>query len=367
MRSQLPFRAGIAIVTLALALALAGCGERADVAAQSPMVQPVKLYTVGTADEQRLRRFPAVVEAAQVAQLAFRVGGEIIEFPVKPGTRVQPGDLIARLDPTDYQLVLDQAQARFELADSQYRRTYNLVNEGVISPQQFDEVKSNLDIARANLETARANVRYTELRAPFAGTIANVLVERFETVQPQRPIATLQMDDAIDVSIRVPENLFARVQRDVDYQPDVIFPVAPERAFPATLKEWDSAADPATNTYRVVFTLATPSDLNILPGMSATVVVDASVVAVDSEHTVVVPVSALFSPTTLAPHDGYAVWVYDPASQRVNQRLVSVRAITNQGVEISAGLHPGEQIVVAGVHALTEQQVVRPWLKERGL
>src|SRR5690606_281156 len=116
-----------------------------------------------------------------------------------------------------------------------------------ISPQQFDEVKSNLDIARANLETARANVRYTELRAPFAGTIANVLVERFETVQPQRPIATLQMDDAIDVSIRVPENLFARVQRDVDYQPDVIFPVAPERTFPATLKEWDSAADPATN------------------------------------------------------------------------------------------------------------------------
>src|SRR5690554_1606437 len=366
MRSQLPFRAGIAIFTLALALALAGCGERADVAAQSPMVQPVKLYTVGTADEQRLRRFPAVVEAAQVAQLAFRVGGEIIEFPVKPGTRVQPGDLIARLDPTDYQLVLDQAQARFELADSQYRRTYNLVNEGVISPQQFDEVKSNLDIARANLETARANVRYTELRAPFAGTIANVLVERFETVQPQRPIATLQLDDAIDVSIRVPETLFARVQRQVDYQPEVIFPALPERSFTARLKEWDSTADPATNTYRVVFTLPTPSDVNILPGMSATVMIGANLAASASQLTQLVPASALFSPTHQAPSESYSVWVYNPSNQRVSLRAVTVHAITNKGAEISAGLQAGEQIVVAGVHALTDQQQVRPWLKERG-
>ena len=357
----------IGTATLTLSLAISGCDEHSELAPHDPLVQPVKLYTVGAADEPLVRHFPAVVEAAKVAQLAFRVGGEIITFPAKPGVQVEPGELIAQLDPTDYQLVVDQAAARFNLAEAQYQRTYNLVTEGVISPQQFDEVKSNLEIARANLETARANLRYTELRAPFAGTIANVLVEQFETVQPQRPIATLQLDDAIDVSIRVPETLFARVQRQVDYQPKVIFPALPERSFTAQLKEWDSTADPATNTYRVVFTLPTPSDVNILPGMSATVMIDANLAASTSQLTLLVPASALFSPTHQAPSENYSVWVYNPSNQRVSLRAVTVHAITNKGAEISAGLQSGEQIVVAGVHALTDQQQVRPWLKERGL
>jgi RND family efflux transporter MFP subunit len=263
--------------------------------------------------------------------------------------------------------VLDQAQARFELAQAQFSRTENLVEQGVISPQQFDEVKSNLDVARANLETARTNVRYTELRAPFAGTIAHVFVERFETVQPQRPIATLQMGNAIDVSIQVPEGLFARVQRQLDYQPDVIFAAAPEQRFKATLKEWDSTADPATNTYKVVFTLPTPANLNVLPGMSAVVAVDANAVSQRAEHSLVVPTTALFSPPSESPEQGHFVWVFDAQSETVQRRQVTVLALTNDGVEISSGLSAGERIVAAGVHALQNGQQVREWVKERGL
>ncbi|OZB07004.1 MAG: efflux transporter periplasmic adaptor subunit [Idiomarina sp. 34-48-12] len=351
----------------ALVANLVGCGDVAETTAREEIVQPVKLHTVNFSDDQRLRQFPAVVEAAQVAQLAFRVGGEINEFPVKAGNEVKQGELIAKLDPTDYQLVLDQAQARFELAQAQFRRTENLVEQGVISPQQFDEVKSNLEVARANLETARANVRYTELRAPFAGTIAHVFVERYETVQPQRAIATLQMNNAIDVSIRVPEGLFARVQRNSNYQPDVIFAAAPELKFKATLKEWDTTADPATNTYKVVFTLPTPENLNVLPGMSAMVSVDAQAVSQQRDAALMVPTSALFSPSTKAPEQGHFVWVYDAKTQQVNQREVTVRALTNRGAEIIEGLEAGEQIVTAGVHAISDKQRVRPWVKERGL
>ena len=346
---------------------LAGCSPEAAQQVNEPLVQPVKLYTVRDDAGERMRTFPAVVEAAQVAQLAFRVGGEISAFPVKAGNDVAQGDLIAKLDPTDYQLVLDQAQARFELAEAQFSRTKNLVEQGVISPQQFDEVKSNLDVARANLETARANVRYTELRAPFAGTVAHVFVERYETVQPQRAIATLQMNNAIDVSIQVPEGLFARVQRQLDYQPDVIFAAAPEQRYKATLKEWDSAADPATNTYKVVFTLPTPKDLNVLPGMSAVVAVDANAVSQRSASNIVIPAAALFSPATEKPEAGHFVWVFNPTTATVQRRQVEVLALTNDGVEIAAGLEAGERIIAAGVHSLREGQHVREWVKERGL
>lgn len=354
-------------LTIIMIVMLAGCSPQAEQVSAEPLVQPVKLHTVSDSVGQRVRTFPAVVEAAQVAQLAFRVGGEISEFPVKAGNDVAQGDLIAKLDPTDYQLVLDQAQARFELAEAQFSRTKNLVDQGVISPQQFDEVKSNLDVARANLETARANVRYTELRAPFAGTVAHVFVERYETVQPQRAIATLQMNNAIDVSIQVPEGLFARVQRQLDYQPDVIFAAAPEQRYKATLKEWDSTADPATNTYKVVFTLPTPSDINVLPGMSAVVAVDANAVSQRLASNIVIPAAALFSPATEQPSAGHYVWVFNPATDTVQRRQVEVQALTNDGVEIAAGLETGERIVAAGVHALREGQHVREWVKERGL
>lgn len=357
---------------LFMVLSLAGCGpavvEDGDNAqANEAVVQPVKLLTVGANADARLRDFPAVVEAAQVAQLGFRVGGEISSFPVKAGNEVQQGDLIAKLDPTDYQLVVDQAQARFQLAQTQFDRTESLAAQGVISQQQFDEVRANLQVTRANLETAKANLRYTELRAPFAGSIAHVFVEAFETVQPQQPIATLQMDDAIDISINVPEQLFARVQRSTDYQPDVSFAANPEQRYPITLKEWDTTADPATNTYKVVFTMPKPQDLNLLPGMSATVHVDTQAVANKPQVGISVPTSAVFSEPTEAAAAKPRVWVYDPQSQQVQQREVTTGMVTGDAIEITAGLQTGEQIVVAGVHALSEGQKVRPWVKERGL
>ncbi|WP_301835577.1 efflux RND transporter periplasmic adaptor subunit [Pseudidiomarina terrestris] len=364
---------------LAFALSLsilAGCEPTPALQQADPVVQPVKLHEVGSLTEHRFREFPAVLEAAQVAQLAFRVGGEIDAFPIKAGTTVQQGELIARLDPTDYQLVLDQAQARFELAQAQFQRTESLVEQGVISRQQFDETKANLEVARANLETAKANVRYTELRAPFTGTIAHVFVEAFETVQPQRPIATLQMDDAIDVSITVPEQLFARVQRQLDYQPEVMFAAAPEQSYRAQLKEWDTTADPATNTYKVVFTMPTPAEFNVLPGMSATVRVDSYAVASQPTKGVLIPTAAVFSDTTAPVEAPHRVWVFTPltntgeeqsATGTVSQREIQVGRVTGSSIEVTAGLSAGEQIVVAGVHALEEGQQVRRWIKERGL
>ncbi|RUO56364.1 efflux RND transporter periplasmic adaptor subunit [Pseudidiomarina homiensis] len=355
------------LLMLLSALTLAACSEAPAQQEAETTVQPVKLFTVGSNNGERFREFPAVIEAAQVAQVAFRVAGEITEFPGQPGVQVKQGDLIAKLDPTDYQLVVDQAQARYELANAQFQRTKNLVDEGVISPQQFDEVKANLEVSRANLETAKTNLRYTELRAPFAGTIAHIFVEKHETVQPQRPIATLQMDDAIDISINVPEQLFARVQRRTDYQPEVRFTAQPERTYKAQLKEWDSTADPATNTYKVVFTMPTPTDFNVLPGMSAAVRVDSAAVSNAPAQGVYIPTSAVFSELTDAPQAQPKVWVYDAEREQVQQRNITTGSVTGSSIEVVDGLREGEQIVVAGVHALQNGQKVRPWVKERGL
>lgn len=361
-------QASTMVIMLATVASIGGCQPAPQQNARADdRGVAVKIYTVAGNQQQRLREFPALVEAAQVAQLAFRVGGEISAFPASAGDEVQQGQLIAKLDPTDFQLVLDQAQARYDLALAQFARSENLAKQGVVSPQQFDEVTANLEIARANRDTARANLNYSELRAPFAGTIAHVFVENFETVQPQRPIATLLLNDAIDISIRVPENLFARVQRNTGYQPEVRFAALPEQTFRATLKEWDSVADPASNTYRVVFTMPTPSQFNLLPGMSATVLVDTSVVSSLVSSYPLVPASAVFVPANRSTDSGSFVWLIDPQTSTVSLQPVTVGAVTGQGLQITSGVQFGDQIVSAGVHQLQAGQKVWSWQREPGL
>lgn len=341
---------------------LLACSDPTTENKAAQQARPAQLMQVDETQGPRLREFPAVVQAAKVAQLTFRVAGEVTQLPARPGTEVEQGDLIARLDPTDYQLAVNQAKARYELAASQYERNKVLVKEGVMSDAQFDQIESELAVAKSNYETAKANLRYTRLTAPFDGVVANLAVEAYENVQAKQPIVTLQISNAIDVSIQVPETLFARVKRQTDYQPEVRFDAAPEQTYPAHLKEWDSQSDGATNSYEVVFTLPRPDGINILPGMTATVIVDINQVTRSSQTGVIVPTKAVFTENA---DDAY-VWVVDN-EMRVKKRRITPGSMTNQGLTVLDGLSAGETIVTAGVHQLKEGQQVREWKRERGL
>ena len=235
-----------------------------------------------------------------------------------------------------------------------------------MSEAQFDQIESQRAVAKSNYETAKANLKYTELRAPFDGVIASLAVEAYENIQPKQPIVTLQINNAIDVSIQVPEKLFARVKKQTDYEPMIRFDAAPEFQFRAHLKEWDSQADPATNTYEVVFTLPKPDNLNVLPGMTATVIVDMAQVLRSTITGMLVPTKAVFTNGSNTEQPPSYVWVV-AEDMSVEKRKVVVGTATNDGLTIVSGLKEGETIVIAGVHQLREGQKVREWQRERGL
>ncbi|RUO33517.1 efflux RND transporter periplasmic adaptor subunit [Aliidiomarina sanyensis] len=360
----------IGLLSIGILVLLAGCRADQHTPTELPL-RPVKVLTVGADEGAEIRRFPAVVEATQTAHLTFRVGGELQSLPARPGQSVNQGELIAALDPTDYELAVAQARARAELADTQFERLERLLAQNIISQSQFDEARAERQVARANLDTAEANLRYTQLKAPFSGVIANLHVESFENIAPQQPIVTLHVDDMIDVSIQVPERLFAQVRRETDYQPDIEFDSLPGQIFQGQLREWDRIADPATNTYRVVFTLPKPDTGNILPGMTASVVIDSRQVLPQLADAVRIPIAAVFMPPErpLAAQERM-VWVFQPTEGTtgiLEMRRVTLGQAASSDVVVVAGLAAGEQIVVAGVHQLRDGQRVRRWERERGL
>lgn len=353
------------IYTVLTLVLVTGCSKPAQIAEQSPS-RPVKLHQVQDGQQKLIRQFPALVEPTENARLTFRVSGKLTQFAIRPGQEVQKGDVLARLDPTDFKLRLEQAQAKYQLSKAQFDRAASLIGQNLVSQAMYDETKAQLQVADADLKTAQANLSYTELVAPFSGTVSRSLVENHENVAAQQAILELQLTGMVDVVIQVPEDVIALVRKDVSYQPDVIFDSYPSLSYKADIKEWDTRADSATNSFKVVFSMAAPKEFNVLSGMTANVLADMSKLMRTPSAGVTVPATAVFAAND-QPVDAAERFVWVFSEGKVNRRAVTVGRLTQQGIEVVAGLSAGEQVVTAGVQQLTENQQVRPWQRERGL
>lgn len=356
------------ISLLAFLIMLSGCSENNASVAERDLTRPAKIFQVSNPTSSDIRSFPAEVEANADSKLAFRVSGQVSEVLVRPGNKVKKGQILARLDPTDYKLTLDDRQARYELAHSQFERSKTMLGRQLISQSDYDEASAELKVALASYNVAKKELGYTYLRAPFSGIIARVDVDKHENIQAKQTILVLQTSDQIDITIQVPENIISRAKTNTGYQPSVVFDTHPDQSFLVTIKEWDSQADPSTLTYKVVFSMPTPESFTVLPGMAASVKVDLSKVTDLSSTRLMLPVGAVFVAEGAALSDNTQyIWKFDPETQQVHQVAVTVGEVTQQGIVIEDGIAPGDQVVAVGASFLSEGQKVRPWTREEGL
>lgn len=350
----------------------AGC-SRPEPPAIPEVARPAKIFTVEGPDALMMRSFPGEVRASDVADLAFRVGGELIEFPANRGIEVKQGDLLARLDPADYQSAVNHARAEYDLSVAQFKRSAELIGRQLISQADYDQRLALMKVSEANLDRAQNNLDYTRLFAPFDGVVARRLAENYESVAPGQVILIIQTIKMIDVLVDVPESIIARVERtrsNRDPQPvQVRFGSDTDRTFTAHYKEHETEADVATLTYKVTFSLPVPDDLNVLPGMSATVTADLSrLYKEEAANVTLVPIEAVFSAEEKPLDSEFKqVWVVDPETMRASRRDVIVGQLTGSKIAIREGLEEGEMIISAGVNAVEEGMWVRPMKRERGL
>ncbi|OOE44291.1 efflux transporter periplasmic adaptor subunit [Salinivibrio kushneri] len=335
-----------------LALSLAGCGEPKVSAPSETPPRPAKLLAVVTNEDGLARQFPAQVEADDKALLSFRVSGVIESMPIKAGMDVAKGQVLAALDSQQYQLQLDKARAQYQLAQVQFNRAERLHNNKVIAEQRFDEARSALSEAAASLEQAQTNLNYTQLKAPYAGTVSLRMKEENEFAQAQAPVLHIQSKDIINVSFQLPERYFHYFAQHADnLVPSVSFDTHPSRQFPAQFKEIDTEADPKTASYHVTVSLNRPDAINVLPGMAAKVHA-----TIPTKSQTQVPQSAV-----LETNEGTAVWRVGDNGE------VKLTPVTLREGKVVSGLENGEVIVATGVSALKEGDRVKAWVKERGL
>jgi RND family efflux transporter MFP subunit len=354
LRSELRGISALALVGIAAA-GTVGCGGEPEAEA-AQVARPVSSVVVGQSFSGRLT-FPGTVQAANRADLSFRVSGPLVDLPAEEGMMVGAGQLLARIDPRDYEIAATEARAAFQQAAADAQRFQRLYEREAIPLADLEVRLAMRDVSRARYEQAQANLRDTQLRAPFAGQIGRRHVENFEDVQARQIVMGLHDFNQVEVVINLPESIMATVREGRNPTVAVTFDVLRDRSYAAEVTEFAVNADPNTQTFAVTVSLPQPEEINVLPGMSGTVVIS-NVVTSDEEGgiPITVPSTAVFAD----PDENSHVWVVDEGAMTVTRRAVRVGPVTGTDeIIILEGLSSGERVVTAGVAQLREGFPIR--------
>jgi RND family efflux transporter MFP subunit len=357
-------------ITLGLitGISLVGCGD-SSLPEPKEVIRPAKLLLLGEPNSSSIRNFPAVVEASEQSALAFRVSGELNQLPVKAGQQVSQGQLLAQLDATDFQLQVDDRQAQYNLAKAEYQRFKKMLDKKLIAISTVDQKKAQYLSAKSALDLAKQDLAYTKLIAPFSGVISKVNVDNYENVQAKQDILHLQSSTVININFQMPESMIAQVRGNAEgYQPTVMFDSLPGQEFKASYKEHSTEADPQTLSYEVKLEMSIPANFNVLPGMTATVVLEMNKITNIKGPNYLIPASSVFTDDT-QKNDGEMrnVWKINPETYTAHLSQIKVGQLTNNGIEVFGGLESGDIIITAGVSNIREGMKVRAWERERGL
>jgi RND family efflux transporter MFP subunit len=348
---------------LLIAAGLPGCAEPPP---PPDVVRPVRAMRVGDAAALSGRALPGKAKATQEVNLSFRVAGPLIARPIDVGDEVTEGQILAQIDPRDFQVNLRNVQAQLAeakaaetLAVEELARAQDAFDRGAVSDIEMARQRARRDTATANVQALEAAVdaasdslSYTELKATFDGTITAIYVENFELVQAKQAIARLLDDSRIEMVVDVPEQSIS----NVPYVQDLIctFDTFPGIELPAEIKEIGTEASQTTRTYPVTLIMDQPEGAKILPGMTGRAT--GRVVLPDDlqQQGYEIPVAAVVSEED---QQGF-VWVIDDVSGIVRRQDVTVGETTARGIMVQ-GLEAGQWVATAGAHYLVDGQQVR--------
>lgn len=311
----------------------------------------VKTDTVNVYGQERAITFPGKVKASADVNLAFRVSGTLLRVPVHAGNQVKKGQLLAEIDPRDYEIQLAATEAEYRQVKGEAERIISLYEKNSVSPNDYEKALYGLQQITAKYNAHKNALSDTRLLAPFDGFVQKRLFNEGETVSTGMPIVSLINKEYPEVEINIPGTDYIRREEFDSYT--CTSEIFPDVFFPLELIGITQKAN-LNQLYTMRLRFKPTSDHTYpTPGMSITV----SLKYKEKESMLTsIPISALFGDMS-----GTSVWVYDKETQTVSMRPVKPSGILTNGIVIiSEGLKPGETVVSAGVHTLREGQQVQP-------
>lgn len=389
------------------------------------VVRPVKVIQLAAATPTEKRSFPGLVQATRETQLAFRVSGPLVAMKAQIGQRVAKGEVIAQIDPRDFEIqaqrleaAIDEASAtltamkkgaraediarleaqlsaaRTGLANAQrdFERQKKLLAAGAVARLRFDNAEGARDAARANVEglvqelkKARSGSRIEDIQAAEAG-IKRLRVD-LEAARNALADTALKAPFSGIVSRKLVENfenvgagtpiisfldlssveVHSALPEDLVIRRDRIAEITcsltayPGRRFEATIQSLGRKTESANQSYPLTVVLHVPAGITVEPGMAANLTITLERRQQQAEG-YLLPTGALFGET----HGGSCVWRLDPETMTVVKTPVTIGALSGDRVQVLSGLDASDRVVTAGARFLREGQEVRIYAGSNG-
>ncbi|SDL40018.1 RND family efflux transporter, MFP subunit [Maridesulfovibrio ferrireducens] len=340
-------------------LVVAGCKNKQG--SVEEIIRPVKTMQVGESLSDRQWTFSGTAEDALESELSFRVGGKIISFSGDQiGRKFSSGDVVAKLDPADYELEVNQIEAQLEQVRANYTRAKadvdrvtQLYDRKVISKSELDQAvadfksqEAHLNATAKMLDIARKKLKYTVLIAPFDGWVSKVNVNIHQNVQSGQGVIVFNAGRQMKMSILLPDTLISQVSEGEDVE--VTFDALPGKVMKGIVMEVGIGANQRASFPVKVY--LNNSDKLLRSGMSG----DVNFPGRTGSSHIFVPPSAVVGNPDGSTH----VWVIEN-STIVKLRKVEIGSLSPIGVQIKEGLKAGETVVTRGVHSLKDGMKVK--------
>jgi membrane fusion protein (multidrug efflux system) len=337
-------RSGIALLVVLL-LAAAGCGGRsqAEGLQQPPAPEPVPI-TVASVAMRPVERTVSVVgtlAANAQAELAAEVEGQVVSIEADLGDRVAPDQILARVRQDVTEAKLREAEATVEKSTADEARARPLQADGVISAQEYEQVRWSLETARARRDQLRIELGRLAIRAPFEGSIAARLIDAGSYVRPGTVMFRLVQDDPLKFRGEIPEREVPALHPGQAVR--VTVDAFSGETFFGAVSRVGSAADPTARALTFEAEVPNP-DHRLRPGFFG----HGEVVTSRDERALAVPRSALstFAGVTklFVIEDGLA-----------REHAVTLGVDLGDGwVEIAQGVSHGKQVATSGLSKLAD-------------
>jgi RND family efflux transporter MFP subunit len=332
----------LSVLLLSLIALVAGCGKKHEPQAATGENLPpaaVRVQTIEAVKQPAVEEVVGTVQPKLQAVIEAKVSGRITRLPVTLGQSVKQGEVLVELATQEVQARLDQANAAFRQAELDFNRTDNLRKQQAATQGEFDAAQARYTVAKATVAEAEALSGYAKILAPFDGVVARKLADEGDLAMPGKPLLELEGRAGLRLVADVPALLSghvlpgARLAVRVDTLPDAIT---------GTVAEISPAADPASRTVRMKVDL--PETAGLRTGQFGRLAVPLG------------EATFLFVPPPALVRRGQLEILFVAADGKAQMRLVRVGKETAQGLEILAGLAPGEAVVIEGAGTLRDGQ-----------
>ncbi|PKN53743.1 MAG: efflux RND transporter periplasmic adaptor subunit [Deltaproteobacteria bacterium HGW-Deltaproteobacteria-13] len=331
---------------LSIIIVITGCNAGKPAAENAANPVPVLTQRINKVAFNKEIAVSGSIEGRKTVKLGFMVAGKVNYIAVEEGAMIGAGQLLASLDPENYRIAKEMADANLTQVQDEYDRLSIMHGRKSISEGDYAKISNALKLAKAQQRLQIKNLSDTKLYAPIKGVLLKKGAEAGEIIAAGMPLFVISDIDTVKVNASIPETDLNEIKIGGEAR---IFISSVDSTLTGKVVEIGSVSEPATRAFNVKIELRNPG-LKVRPGMTAEV----KITSAKKMEVIAVPGEAVLRDLDNSAY----VFVADEKKKQAFKRKVSLGQMAGNNIEIASGLNVNEIIVAGGQHKLNDGSAI---------